>query len=172
MPTRIQLSVLLICAVLVWAGLLAIQGADVSISMLKPFGSVVGFLVLVLVIFDIWAWKWCVWRGWLVKVPNLNGTWKGSVESKWVNPATGTTPERIEAYYVVRQNYSRLSIRLLTAESDSELVTGNICRNEDGTFNVVGVFRNSSRMSQRSKSPIHYGGIVLKVVGSPKLSQS
>lgn len=167
MPTRIQISVLLFCAAVVWCVGLAIQGVTVSLSYLTPFSLVVGSMAFLLTIFDNWIWKWPIWQGWLVHIPNLNGTWKGRLISDWEDPKTGKIIEPIESFYVVTQTYSKLQMKLMTEQSESELIAGNINRNEDGTFTVIGVYRNTPQLPHRGTSAIHFGGIVLNVIGKP-----
>ena len=68
---------------------------------------------------------------------------------------------------VVRQTFSRMSLRLLTPESQSDLLGAEVVRADDGTYRVFGVYRNEPRLGVRERSPIHYGGLVLQVIGSP-----
>ena len=65
-----------------------------------------------------------------MKRPVIDGTWKVQLRSNWKDPiAAGATVAPIEGYMVVRQTFSTLSMRLLTAESHSELVgTEIVCR--------------------------------------------
>src|SRR3954470_8222553 len=65
---------------------------------------------------------------WFVKRPVIDGTWKLQLRSNWKDPATQNTIPPIEGYMVVRQTFSTLSMRLLTAKSHSEVVgTEIIC---------------------------------------------
>ncbi len=32
-------------------------------------------------IFTRCLWKWKIWKGWLIKIPNIHGTWKGHLKS-------------------------------------------------------------------------------------------
>jgi hypothetical protein len=68
---------------------------------------------------------------------------------------------------VVRQTFSTLSLRLLTAESSSELVGTEIVCSADGLYCVSGVYRNEPRFEVRDKSPIHYGAVWLKIIDEP-----
>jgi SMODS-associating 2TM, beta-strand rich effector domain len=68
---------------------------------------------------------------------------------------------------VVRQTFSTLSLRLMTAESSSELVGTEIVCSADGLYCVSGVYRNEPRFQVRDKSPIHYGAVWLKIIAEP-----
>ena len=34
------------------------------------------------------AWKWEIFRNWLIVVPDLSGGWEGVLESDWIDPDT------------------------------------------------------------------------------------
>jgi len=89
----------------------------------------------------------------------LTSNWKAIENGQPIPPITG--------YLVVRQTYSSLSLRLLTAESSSELLGAQILKAEDGTFKIAGVYRNEPKLAVRHRSPIHYGGLVLVLEGNP-----
>jgi len=60
-----------------------------------------------------------------------------------------------------------LSLRLLTAESSSQLMGAEIVRSADGIYCVCGVYRNEPRLQVRGRSPIHYGSLWLQVSEKP-----
>jgi hypothetical protein len=68
---------------------------------------------------------------------------------------------------VIRQTFTTLSMRLMTAESTSSLVAEGMNVSPEGTFKVFAVYRNEPRIQVRDRSPIHYGSFVLDVQGSP-----
>jgi hypothetical protein len=90
----------------------------------------------------------------------LRSNWKGSA-------AAGATSPPIEGYMVVRQTFSTLSMRLLTAESQSELVGTEIVCSADRQYCVSGVYRNEPRFEARPKSEIHYGAVWLRIITDP-----
>ena len=167
MPTKNQLTVLMIFAVATWAALLWWQGVTPSLLWLKPFSSVIAALMLLLAVFNIWAWKWPIFRGWLVKRPVVEGTWKVSLQTKWKNPDTGVTPGPIVGYMAIRQKYDSLSMRLMTRESSSVLLGAEILTEQDGTRVLVGVYRNEPIMAVRERSRIHHGALLLQINGQP-----
>ena len=161
MMNRNQISAFLALSVLYWMGLLALRGMALTWDMLVPFGTVVGAVSMTLVVFDAWAWKLPFFRGWLIKRPNLNGTWKTELQSNWIDPGTGNTIPPIGCYTVIRQTASLLSIRLVTAESRSESVSAGIEVCPDGTFEVNCSYRNKPKALYRSRSEVHYGAMIL-----------
>lgn len=167
MLSRLHLSAILLVASALWGGLLLYQGVAVKGSWFHPFSGVVGVLVLLLAAFDVWAWRLRILQGWFVPRPNLRGTWRVELQSDWKDPSTDRIIGSIVAYLVVRQTFSTLSIRMLTAESASELVAAEINKASDGTYRLAAVYRNEPKLSVRDRSPIHYGAIVLDVQGDP-----
>lgn len=167
MLSRLHLSAILLVASAIWGGLLLYQGVAIGGSWFHPFSGVVGALVLLLAAFDLWAWRLRILRGWFVPRPDLRGTWRVELQSGWKDPATDKVIGPIVAYLVVRQTFSWLSIRMLTAESASELVAAEINKASDGTYRLAAVYRNEPKLSVRDRSPIHYGAIVLDVQVDP-----
>lgn len=167
MLSRLHLSAILLVAAALWGGMLVFEGVAVNGTWFRPFSTVVGVLLLLLVAFDIWAWRWRLLRGWFVPRPDLRGTWRVELQSDWKNPATDTGVSAIRAYFVIRQTFSSLSVRMLTAESASELVAAEISKASDGTYRLAAVYRNEPKLSVRDRSPIHYGAFVLDVQGDP-----
>ncbi len=167
MLNRLHLSAILLLAAALWGTLLLLEGVAVHSAWLRPFSTVVGVLLLLLVAFDLWAWRLRFLRGWFVPRPDIRGTWHVELRSDWKDPATNEVVAPITAYLVVRQTFSSLSMRLVTSESASELVGAQITKAEDGTYRVTGVYRNEPKLSVRERSPIHYGAIVVDVLGDP-----
>jgi SMODS-associating 2TM, beta-strand rich effector domain len=170
MLQRVHLSVILIFAAAIWGVMLVIEGVAVSGKWFRPFSTVVGVVLLLLVAFDLWAWRWRMLHGWFVPRPDVRGTWRVELRSEWKNPETGQTIAPIAAYMVVRQTFSTLSVRMLTEESLSELVAAEISKATDGTYRIAAVYRNEPALSVRHRSPIHYGALVLDVQGDPVVS--
>jgi SMODS-associating 2TM, beta-strand rich effector domain len=167
MLSRLHLSVILLLAAGIWGAMLLVDGVAVSGTWFRPFSTVVGVLLLLLVAFDLWAWRLPFLRGWFVPRPDIRGTWSVELRSDWKDPTTNEVIAPIAAYVVVRQTFSALSLRMLTPESSSELVAAEIGKAADGTYRVAGVYRNEPKLAVRDGSPIHYGAIVLEVQGDP-----
>lgn len=167
MIEKLHLTTVLLVAAVLWGILLFLDGVLVSISWLKPLSAVAGVLLILLSAFDLYLWRLPFLRSWFVRRPLVDGTWKAEVHSNWRNPEGGAASQVVNGFMVVRQTFSRLSLRLLTAESQSELLGAEVLRADDGSYRIVGVYRNEPRLGVRDRSPIHYGGLVLQVVGSP-----
>lgn len=166
MVTETQLYALLAIMVAVWGGLLILSGTAVSADLLKPFSTAVGIISVCLVIFDKWAWRLPFLYPWFVSKPNLEGTWKGQILSSWIDPETKAKSPPLDAYLVIRQTFSSIQMRLLSKELNSELLAGNFVREADGIVQIAAVYRGTPKLLIRGRSPIHYGGLILRVLGN------
>lgn len=163
MISRIQISALLLVASAVWAGALILAGVQVTPDWFKPFSTVVGVLVLVLALAEKWLWRIRWLQPWLFNMPDIQGTWRVRI----LPTGTAAAVEQINAFMVIRQSLSSISLRLFTAESNSEILAARVVPHDDGTFVVAGVYRNTPRLAVRDQSPLHHGALLLTVHGNP-----
>ncbi len=163
MISRLHISAILLIAAGAWGVALILAGVPVTASWFRPFSVVVGVLILVLSISDRWLWRLRWLRPWLFNMPDLNGTWKVVI-----HPTAPTPPhDKVIAFMVIRQTFSTVSLRLFTAESHSETLSARVVRCDDGTCNLAAVYRNTSRLQVRERSPLHHGALLLNVQGDP-----
>jgi len=91
-------------------------------SALKVISFAIFAIATVLVAIFNFCWRW-FWRNipFLGKVffPDLNGTWKGTLQTSWKNPETGLTPGPIDTIVWIRQSLLSISVRQQTKESPS-----------------------------------------------------
>jgi hypothetical protein len=170
MISRTHLSAIILVAALVWAILLLIDGVGVSIGWLRHLSAVVAIVLVLITAFDIWLWKLWFLRGWFVKRTNIGGTWHATIRSNWHDPSTGESIPPTDGYMAIHQRYSSLSLRLMTNESTSQLLGAEIIKSLDGTFRIAGVYRNEPRQAARQAGHMHYGAVILDVIGNPPSS--
>lgn len=163
MKTERYIKAIIYIAVLAWTVVLYVNHQTIQSSWLKPLSTVTTVVLYAVMAFDLWLWKLPFLHGWFVKRPVIDGVWKVDIKSNWVNPASGAHIAPVEGYMIVRQTFSTLSMRLLTAESSSELVGTEIVCSSDGLYCVSGVYRNEPRFEVRDRSEIHYGAVWLKI---------
>ncbi len=167
MAAERYIKALIYVTVLVWTIVLYVNHAAISLAWLRYASVVVTIVLYAVMAFDLWLWKCSFLRGWFVKRPVIEGTWKVELRSTWKDPATGAGIPPVAGFMVVRQTLSTLSMRLMTAESSSELVGTEIVCSADGLYCVSGVYRNEPRLQVRDRSPIHYGAVWLRVIVEP-----
>jgi hypothetical protein len=90
--------------------------------------SVMGFYGVWYSIFEKWLWRTTLSRKLgLVRVPDLNGTWKGTASSSYDD---FSTPHQVTGR--IQQHWSRVSVTLESAESKSESRTATIMTEASG----------------------------------------
>jgi hypothetical protein len=138
-----------------------------------PFGWIVSILFAIALLCEFFLWRFCVFKIWLVKRPCIWGTWHAELHSDWVDPETGLPVPPIHGYMTIWQTYSQLRLQLYTPESSSQMLGVELRCEEDGSFNLVGVYRNEPRYRVRADSTVrpgsamHLGALELKVRGDP-----
>ncbi len=172
MKSERYIKAIIYIAVLAWTVVLYVNHETIQSSWLKPLSTVITAVLYAVMAFDLWLWKLPFLHDWFVKRPVISGIWKVEIKSNWVNPATGAHILPVEGYMVIRQTFSTLSMRLLTAESSSELVGTEIVCSADGLYCVSGVYRNEPRFEVRDRSVIHYGAVWLRISDEPQKSIS
>ena len=155
---RLQISVFLGMAVLLWWLVLLAKGTVVGWDHLQPFSTVVGFLVVVGLSFDLLLWRHPWLHGWFVKRPDLRGTWRVELQSDWIDPTTQIRRPVIVCYMGVAQTLSILQMHLMTPESESCFIAESITPSPSEVgYRVAGVYTqhaqgSSARSPQRDSS--------------------
>ena len=87
MMTSTQIKVVISLAVVIWGVLLFLQGVRLKTDYLKPYSIVVGGVILVGTLYDLY-----LWRTWPFSLfgprPVLRGTWRGQLKSTWQDAKT------------------------------------------------------------------------------------
>lgn len=119
-------------------------------------------------IFVTQAWRWRIFRGWLVPFPDLNGTWQGTIQTTWSDPQTGAIPGPIPAVLTIKQSFIRLSCVMRTAEMTSRSCFADFWLDGDEQIKMLGYsYHSTSIPSVVDRSAPHDGTVVLEIVGSP-----
>ena len=154
---------------LVWIGLLTLavlqllSGNSIGPDWFKPLSTVVTVTVLAIAVGDRYLWRFWPLNPYAFHMPVIAGTWRCVVR-----PTDQANPQRqIEAYVVIRQTFSTLRVRLFTSESESESLAANVRHCDDETFSAAWVYHATPRMTMRDNSPLHHGGVLLRIHGEP-----
>jgi len=114
------------------------------------------------------AWRWRIFRGWLVPFPDLNGTWHGTIQTTWTDPQTGSIPGPIPAVLTIKQSFIRLSCVMRTAEMTSRSCFADFWLDRDEQIRMLGYSYHSTPLpSVVDRSALHDGTVVLEIVGNP-----
>jgi hypothetical protein len=134
---------------------------------LAPVGPSVTIAAVLLWSFSRWLWRLRLLRD-LHGIPVLHGTWHGELASEWIDPNTGQgIPPDPDVFLVIRQDFWRLSARLLTRESRSQSFAISLQHDGDGVYDLVYLYSNTPKAAARHRSEMHYGAVVLSAPVDP-----
>jgi hypothetical protein len=162
--SEIQLWVQAIAFVVAWVVVLRATKTpfEINAEALKCLPEAVTVYAIFHLAFVGWLWKFPLFRCWLVPLPNLTGSWKGTLKSTW-HGAVGSNPVTRDITLVIRQRFSSISCVLYTAESmsvsDAAVLTDG---GETGVPLLSYNYQNTPRVSLRQRSNVHLGAVVLR----------
>jgi hypothetical protein len=164
--TRLLVQVIAFIVVAVFAGGIWLTGGRVDAGWLRFFSAAVLVSTGVL-----WLWDRVLWKIPVIQrippVPrNISGTWQGTLESSWDNPATTEPAVTRLAYLVVRQTASSVSAIQLTAESKSSSSVGAVSSGE-GMRSLDYIYFNRPGIKVEQRSRMHHGSASLEITGRP-----
>ena len=153
-----------------WYGLAFFSGKDISKlwDFIKLIPNVVTADLVALFVFTKWGWKWTIFRKWLVPFPDLNGTWKGQINTTWIDPKTNKRPEPIPVVLTIKQSFTNVSCVMRTAEMTSYSYAEDFkLNNEKQIKQLVYSYASTPNAKVTERSPAHNGTIILDIVGTP-----
>lgn len=166
MKQRILVQVVASVVVVVfWIGIWS-TGGHVHLGWLRFFSAAVLAATALL-----WLWETVLWKSSVSQringVPrDLNGTWKGTLDSFWEDPATNKRTPTKSAYLVIRQTASTVRAILLTCESKSVSSLGLVSRG-DGIASLDYMYLNRPDAQVEHRSRMHHGSTSLEIIGRP-----
>lgn len=105
---------------------------------------------------------------WLVPFPFIQGSWRGTLTSTWIDPGTQQSIEPIDIVLVIRQSFLSIHCTILTQESESRSYSASLHLDTDsGEKRLVYSYTNKPRPTVRDRSSIHEGTASLLLVGNP-----
>ncbi len=155
---------------IIWLMLLIFSGVTSLfdlVNIVKKFPQAVTIYIILALIFVKWSWRWRIFQGWLVKIPDLQGTWKGEIISTWINPETNKRLDPIPALLSIKQNFHKIDCFLFTEESSSYSMAAEINLEQGGNLYLNYNYTNRPRSSVRERSEIHDGAAILKIINDP-----
>lgn len=155
----------------IWALILFVTNTELRINFeaLKKLPDVVTVYAILYIAFSKWLWRLPILQGWLVPFPDLQGTWRGELQTTWVDPKTKKTPPAIPLVLVIKQSFDSMSCVMFTAESTSisnaALITGD---DESGIKKLSYNYTNKPDATIRDRSIVHDGAAILRIIAKPE----
>jgi hypothetical protein len=163
MPTPNWTRAVIALAAGVWALIFVATGGSLEATWAKPLGLVAAVVVFLLLVFDLWIWRWPVVRR-ITRRPVLRGTWRTELRTSYETRAE----ELIEAYLVIRQTYSKMFVSMLFDRSQSTSMSGDLV-SEDGRCVLYYVFRSDKQTLEPGENPPARGAAQLTVAMAPSV---
>lgn len=158
-------------SILLWVILVNCQSNDQSdtATLLSVIPQVVTVDVICITLFVQWFWKWKWLQGWLVPFPNLNGVWKGSIQSNCANPETGGLFPTIPASLEIKQNFLKINCVVTTDQMRSVSYTGEFRIDSDHHHikQLIYTYSSSPLPTASNQGVSHKGTVVLEIVKNP-----
>lgn len=131
---------------------------------LSAAGTVAAATWLLWGVFKKWLWKLPFLQGWLVKIPNLNGTWTGEMQSTWINPETNTGIPPISTTATITQTLTTITVDFQTGEMESQSVVADVsCDSHRRIAEIKYIYQSEPDATVRGRSEMHYGSAKLGV---------
>ncbi len=116
-------------------------------------------------VFRLWLWKIPLLQGWLVLVPNLNGSWHGKLESTWIDPGTKESPNPIDTTAVIKQTLTMVTIDLDTDGMKSASTVASVQFDPHRRSSTISyVYLSDPITKKKAKNVIHYGAAKLNII--------
>lgn len=171
--SKIKLHIQLGLFAIIWVLILLASGITSLLDLVKvanKFPLAVTIYTFLALIFSKWAWRWKIFQGWLVKIPDLQGTWRGTIVSTWIDPGNNNRPGSIPAVLSIKQTFNSIDCFLFTEESSSYSTAAEINLDQSGNLYFNYNYTNRPRVSVRERSEIHDGAAILQIIKTPSRS--
>ena len=116
--------------------------------------DILAVVIILVSSFERWGWRWHRLHPRPVGMPVIRGTWRGMMESSYVDPATGTTRPAKVVYLAIRQTLTTVWVRFMSDESASNQVVGSVKRDpwsEDWLLSYT--YQNTPKILLRQAQP-------------------
>lgn len=139
-------------------------------SIIDLLPTVISIDVVFVAIFSSYLWKLKFLKDWLIPFPDLNGTWKGQINTTWNDPLTQERPEPIPAILTIKQSFSNISCVMRTAEMTSRSIVSDFVLDKDNQVKRLFYSYDSNPIQTvKERSPQHCGTVVFDIVENSKI---
>lgn len=167
----IKIHAQIITFLIIWACVVLVTKSYSAVDLwtaVKQIPQAISIYAVAGIVFVKWIWRWKILQGWLIKVPDLQGTWHGQLKSDWIDPQTGKGIDPIPMLLVIKQNFSNIQVTLMTKESTSYSTTADINTMSGDDLYLTYNYTNRPKATIRDRSAIHDGAAILKIIKNPE----
>ncbi len=134
---------------------------------LSLWGFIEAPTTIVIILFIFWILNNCLWRWLPVRklfgIPNIDGRYEGEIVGSFTETKeqNGTYKTAIE----IKQTLTKVIVCLYTERSCSYSLTANLCRNNNGNYELVYIYQNkTSAIRTDSDMRDHNGTAILGIL--------
>jgi hypothetical protein len=170
---KVFIWVLVVVSVLVWIGVLRINGTELKVTWkaMRQLPAVVSIDVMLWLLFVKWGWKYRIFQKWLVPFPNLEGTWEGTLQTIWSDPETGNISGTIPVILVIKQSFISISCVMYSQEMTSRSHAAEFLIDSEANLKkLTYTYTSIPRVTVRDRSVVHNGTVLLNIITSPDLA--
>ena len=152
--------VALIFTILLWK-----SGITPEVKWLRGYSIAVLLVIVLWGAWDRWLWRASVFQRMQFVPPRISGTWKGELRSYWTDPDTKARPPKKDAYLVIKQTFSSVSVMLLTDESQSQ--SQSVLAKATKINGLSYLYLNEPEMAADEGSHMHRGAAMFRLSDTP-----
>ena len=139
------------------------QLGTMEYSDIKQMPTAISVNAFIWFVFVSYLWKWKVFSGWLIQVPDLSGEWEGVLKSNWRN-AEGELLEPIPTTATITQSFFHINVKVRTGEMESNSSAASLDIDADRGYKRLWYsYISVPNADVRHRSEIHYGTTVLSI---------
>ncbi len=167
---KLYVWILLVFSFVLWLLVAGIKGIEWSniLDHIKIIPWIVTGDTILIGWFIKWGWRIKCLKGWLVLIPDLNGTWEGIIQTNWENPEIGEIPGPIPAILTIKQTFAHISCIMRTAEMTSYSFAEEVKLDKDRQIKqLVYTYSSKPLLSVADRSAPHDGTITFDIIDDP-----
>jgi hypothetical protein len=166
MPTPTWTRIVAALFAAAFIALAALTGDSIDKNGLRWLSGVAGAIVLILLVYDRWLWRWPVLRQVAERTgrPVIYGTWRGRLD--YEADADGV-PGSTEMYMAVHQTYTHVAVHCYFPTSTSRSLVAAIEPVDKHRHELTFAYRSEAPVPARDANRPHQGTCVLALVGRP-----
>lgn len=170
---KTSLTLIILISVIILFTLLAVTGKPANVEeSLKLVPKIVTIDMLIIGLFSTYLWKYKIFRTWLVPFPNLNGTWKGFIQSTWEDPITGKRSAPIPIILTIKQSFFRISCVMRTGEMTSHSCIADFTLDKESQVKRLCYTYDSNPISKvKDRSAQHCGTTVFDIIENKRVKK-
>ncbi len=161
---RVYFVLVALSIVSAWVLHAVLQFFELSVPWFIDAPAVMGFYEIYIELFERWAWRQKFARALrLSTVRDISGKWTGNIRTSFEQHAL-PHPCQVE----IRQTWTRMSISLRTAHSNSHSLTAAVSSEQDGQISVTYEYINEPQSASPHTMQAHRGTAHLASAGVDK----